>query len=160
MRDVFAMSTNISDQFGRSGVFERLIRRKSTLVDIGLDLVKDVARQIDLLPLLGDGVLRKDFDITLKKRNKNKELKELVPEILDRHNFSANLKKKAPSTSYVSKQMRYDNPKTPRSYSQRRSDFSSPRYSYRNRGQYQKTANQQNKSFGGVSCFHDQSKTN
>ena len=161
VRDVFATSTKILDQFGRSGAFDHLIWRKSTLVDIGLDSVKDVARQTDLLPLSGDGVLGKEFEIRLKERKeKNKEFKELVPEIFGRRDFSANLKRKAPSTSFESKQMGYDNPKTSRPYSQRRSDFSSPRYNYRNGGSYQKTANQQNKSLGGVSCFPAQSKTN
>ena len=55
-----------------------------------------------------------------------------MPEISHRRDFSANLKNKAQSTSYESKQMRYDNPKLFRLYSLRRSDFSSPRYSYRN----------------------------
>ena len=120
-----------------------------------------MARQTDLLPLSGDGVLGKEFEIRLKERKeKNKEFKELVPEISGRRDFSANLKRKAPSTSFESKQMRYDNPKTSRPYSQRRSNFSSPRYNYRNGGSYQKTANQQDKSFGGVSCFRAQSKTN
>ena len=55
-----------------------------------------------------------------------------MPEISRRRDFSANLKNKAPDTSYESKQMRYDNPKLSRLYSLRRSDFSSSRYSYRN----------------------------
>ena len=35
VRDVFAMSTKILDQFGRSGAFDHLIRRNSTSVDMG-----------------------------------------------------------------------------------------------------------------------------
>ena len=64
-----------------------------------------------------------------------------MPEISCRRDFSANLKRKAPSKSYESKQMCYDNPKTSKPYSQR-TDFSSQCYSYRNEGSYQKTANQ------------------
>ena len=78
VRDVFAMSTKILDQFGRSWAFDHIIHRKSTMVDKGLDSVKDVVRQTDLLPLSGDGVLGKDFEIRLKERKeKNKEFKEL-----------------------------------------------------------------------------------
>ena len=104
--------------------------------------VKDVSRQTDLSPLTGDGVLGNDFDTIPKKRKKNnEEFKEQVPEISGRCDFIAKLKRKAPRKSYESKQMCYYNPKTSRTYSQRRSDYSTPRYSYRKGGSYQKKVN-------------------
>ena len=37
VRDVFAMSTKVLDQLGRTGAYDHYIRRKATMVDIGLD---------------------------------------------------------------------------------------------------------------------------
>ena len=44
MRDLFAMSTKVLDQFGRSGAYGHLICRKATMIDIGLDPAKAVPR--------------------------------------------------------------------------------------------------------------------
>ena len=43
VRDVFAMSTRTLDQPGRIGAFGHMIRRKATVIDIGLENVKDIA---------------------------------------------------------------------------------------------------------------------
>ena len=51
VRDVFAMSTKVLDQLGRTGAFDHYIRRKATMVDMGLDSVKDVSKHADFLPL-------------------------------------------------------------------------------------------------------------
>ena len=56
VRDSFAMSSKVLDQLGRTGAFHHYIRRKATILDMGLENVKDVAKQADLLPLTGDGV--------------------------------------------------------------------------------------------------------
>ena len=43
----FAIPTKVLDQFERSGVYDQLIQRKATTVDIGLDTVKDLSRKSD-----------------------------------------------------------------------------------------------------------------
>ena len=65
------MSTNVFDQFGRSGAKDHLIRRNATMVGIGVDIVKDVSRLADLLSLAWGGVLGKEFEAKLKKRKEN-----------------------------------------------------------------------------------------
>ena len=65
------MSSKSLDQLGRTGVYDHFICRKATIVDIGLGSVKDVAKHADLLPLTGDGVLGKGFEIKLKDRKEN-----------------------------------------------------------------------------------------
>ena len=83
------MSTKSLAQLGRTGIYDHFIRRKATIVDIGLGSVKDVAKHADLLPLTGDGVLGKGFEIKLKDRKeKNKEFKDLVPEISGKKEIS------------------------------------------------------------------------
>ena len=74
VRDVFAISTKVLDQLGRTGAYDHYIRRKATMVDIGLDTVKDVAKHADYLPLTGDGVLERSLRPSLrtgKKRIRN-----------------------------------------------------------------------------------------
>ena len=44
VRDVFAMSIKTLDQIGRSGAYNHIIRRKATIVDMGLENVKDVTK--------------------------------------------------------------------------------------------------------------------
>ena len=71
------MSTKVLDQLGRTGAYFHYIRRKATLVDIGLDTVTDVAKHADYLSLTGGGVFGKEFGTKLKDRKeKNKEHKD------------------------------------------------------------------------------------
>ena len=81
VRDIFAMSSKVLNHLGRTGAYNHFIRRKATIMDKGVDSIKDVAKYADSLPLTGDGVLGKDFENKLKERKKkNKEFKDLVPE--------------------------------------------------------------------------------
>ena len=73
VRDAFAMSTKTLDQLGRTGAYSHIIRRKATIVDMGLDSVKDIAKQAELLPLTDQGVLGSAFEEKLKDR-KEKEI--------------------------------------------------------------------------------------
>ena len=80
------------------------------MVDIGLDSVKDVAKHADLLPLTGDGVLGKGFEIKLKDRKeKNEEFKDLVPEISGKKETPCFKRKSSQSGSLDSKHMKFDN---------------------------------------------------
>ena len=42
------MSAKILDQLGRTGAYDHFICRKATVVDMGLDSVKDVAKHADI----------------------------------------------------------------------------------------------------------------
>ena len=160
VRDVFAMSTKVLDQLGRTGAYDHYIRRKATMVDTGLDTVKDVAKHADLLPLTGDGVFGKEFETKLKDRKeKNKEYKDLVPEI-GRRDYQSSLKRKAQSTNNNDnpKQRRFDNSRSGGNYNQNRSDYN-PRYNNKSSGSsYSKFSGQQKKSYNGVSSFRPKSK--
>ena len=164
VRDIFAMSTKVLNQLGRTGAYNHFIRRKATIMDKGVDSIKDVAKYADSLPLTGDGVLGKDFENKLKERKeKNKEFKDLVPEfkrdsypLKRKNNFSTNVRDQ--------EQPRFDNPRNNINLCQNRSEFSTPlqygpgRYGsdYKpSTGSYgQKFQGQQKK---GVSSFHTKS---
>ena len=49
-RDIFAMSTKTLDKLGRTGAYDHVIRRKAAIIDMGLENIKDVAK--DLVPEL------------------------------------------------------------------------------------------------------------
>ena len=101
------------DQLGRTGAYSHIIRRKATIVDMGLDNVKDIAKQAELLPLTGEGVLGSAFEEKLKDRKeKLKEMKDLVPELETKRTSFQGFKRK---TSYSGqygdiKQRRYNEP--------------------------------------------------
>ena len=67
-RDIFAMSTKTLDQLGRTDAYDHVIRWKAAIVDMGLENIKDVAKQTEVLPLTGDGVLGLGFQSKLKDR--------------------------------------------------------------------------------------------
>ena len=70
------MSSKVLDQLGRTRAYDHFIRRKATIMDMGIDNVKDVVKDADLLSLSGDGVMWKEFENKLKERKeKNKEFK-------------------------------------------------------------------------------------
>ena len=155
VRDSFAMSSKVLDQLGRTGAFHHYIRRKATILDMGLENVKDVAKQADLLPLTGDGVLGSEFENKLKlRKEKNKEYKDLVPEVTGKQNFAPKRKAPASSNSQDQKQMRFENNKSNRNYSHNKPEYSTPlKYgnNYKSTGSYgQRFGNQQKK---GVSSF-------
>ncbi|MCW4343718.1 MAG: hypothetical protein N0E48_10205 [Candidatus Thiodiazotropha endolucinida] len=164
VRDVFAMSTKILDQFGRTGAYDHFIRRKATMVDMGLDSVKDVAKHADLLPLRGNGVLGKDFETKLKDRKeKNKEFKDLVPEISGKKETPSFKRKSSTQLgSWDSKHMRYENERNNRNYGQNRTEYNTPlRYgnNYRSSSYGQRSSSQQKKSYSGVSSFRGKPKS-
>lgn len=100
---MLAMSTKTVDQIGRSGAYDHIIRRKATIVDMGLENIKDVAKQADLLPLTADGVMGFSFETKLKDRKeKNKEMNDLIPEIETKKN-SNNFKRTASNFQYGDK---------------------------------------------------------
>ena len=68
------MSSKGLDQIGRTGVFHHFIRRKTTINDLGLDNIKDVARHADSLPLMGDRVLGIDLKNKLKERKEKTKI--------------------------------------------------------------------------------------
>ena len=67
VRDSLAMSSKVLDQLSRTGPFPHYFRRKATILDMGLENIKDVAKKADLLPLTGDGVLGCEFENKLKQ---------------------------------------------------------------------------------------------
>ena len=160
VRDVFAMSTKVLDQLGRTGAFDHYIRRKATMVDMGLDSVKDVSKHADFLPLTGDGVFGSEFEEKLKARKeKNKEYKDLVPEAGKRE-F---LKRKAQSSNSNDnqKQRRFDNSRSGGNSWQTGADYNNRGWKSNNRGSYSKFSGQQKKSnysSNGVSSFRTKSK--
>ena len=60
VQDAFAMSTKTLDQLGMMGAYGHIICRN--FVDKGLDSVKDIAKQGELLPLTSEGVLGSAFE--------------------------------------------------------------------------------------------------
>ena len=48
IQDSFTMSTKTLDQLGRMGAYGHISRRKAAIVDIGLESVKDIAKQAEL----------------------------------------------------------------------------------------------------------------
>lgn len=82
VRDIFAMSTKSLDQVARAGAFHHLVRRKLTMEDTGLNDIKELKHPLVSLPLTSSGVLGEVLEQTLKDRvDKNKQLKELLPEL-------------------------------------------------------------------------------
>lgn len=119
------MSSKVLDQLGRTGAYDHFIRRKAAIMDMGVDSIKDVAKHADLLPLTGDGVLGKDFETKLKDRKeKNKEFKDLVPEI-KRDSFPTKRKANYTPGARDQKQARFDNSKA-RTFTPNRTDYSTP----------------------------------
>ena len=155
VRDIFAMSSKILDQLGHKGAYDHFIRWKATILDMGDDSIKDVAKHADYLPLTGDGVLGKEFETKLKERKeKNKEFKDLVPEIKQ---DSLPLKRKSnyPTNARDQKQSRFDNGRNNRSFSQNRSEYSTQ---LRYRNDYKSTSGSYGQKFQshqkkGVSSF-------
>ena len=82
------------------------------------------------LPLTGDGVLGKGFEIKLKDRKeKNEEFKDLVPEISGKKESPCfKRKSSSQSGSWDSKHMRFDNERNNRNYGQNtcRTEYSTP----------------------------------
>ena len=73
-RDIFAMNTKTLNQLGRTGAYDHFIRQKAAIIDMGLENIKDVVKQAEVLPLTGDGVLGSGFQSKLKDcKEKNNE---------------------------------------------------------------------------------------
>lgn len=105
VRDIFAISTKALDQFGRTGAFHHLVRRKATIADTGLHEFKDLQKAALTSSLAGDGIFGEDFEKKLKNRQeKDKQLSELMPEV-GKRSF---LKRKSsfPSESQATKKSR------------------------------------------------------
>ncbi|XP_052097436.1 uncharacterized protein LOC127732441 [Mytilus californianus] len=111
VRDIFAMSTKSLDQVARAGAFHHLIRRKATLEDTGLNDIKELKHPLVSLPLTKSGVIGDNMEQTLKDRvDKNKQLKELLPELHVNKTFS--VKRKATGNQFSndwSKKPKFDN---------------------------------------------------
>lgn len=161
VRDVFAISTKTLDQLGRTGAHAHMICRKATIVDMGLENVRDLSKQADLLPLTHDGVLGTAFESKLKDRKeKNKEMKDLIPELEPKKTATQSYKRKAyTGNQYGDKHRRYNNSSknfNNKSYS---GEYRSPlkqlygnfrsNYSYRGAAQQRKS---------GVSSFRNKNK--
>ena len=101
------MSTTSLDQGARAGAFHHLIRRKAALEDTGLCDIKELKQPLVSLPLTNSRVFGDVFEQTLKDRvEKNKQLKELLPEIHVISNKSSGNslgKRKGNSTDWVAK---------------------------------------------------------
>ena len=102
VHDLFAMSTKVLDQFGRSEAYGHLICRKATMIDIGLDPAKAYLG-MKVFASEGDGVLGREFQ-TKPKKSKEKN-KDFVPEIylFGRRDYSNNLKKKVQSMTVTNR---------------------------------------------------------
>ena len=82
VRDIFAKSTKALDQFGRTGAFNHLVRRKPTVADTRLHEFKDLQKTALTSPLAGEGIFGEEFEKKLKNRQeKDKHLSELMPEV-------------------------------------------------------------------------------
>ena len=124
VRDTFA--TKIIDQLCRTGTYDHIIRREATMVDMGLDSVKVVAKHADSSPLIRDGVFDKYFEIRLKDRKvKSMKFLDLVPEISEKKE-TPSFKRKSTSLSgsWDSKHMRYDNERNDKKYGKKRTVYS------------------------------------
>ena len=154
VRNSFAMSSKGFDQIGRTGAFHHFISQKATINNMGLDNIKDVARHVDSLPLMGDGVLGIDSKSKLRERTeKNKDHKDLIPDVSVKQSLAPKRKATFTTNIHKQKQMRFDNNRKYRSYGQNRPEYSTPRKgnSYKSAGcNGQRFSNQQKK---GVSSF-------
>ncbi|VDI09381.1 Hypothetical predicted protein [Mytilus galloprovincialis] len=105
------MSTKSLDQVARACAFHHLIRRKATLEDTGLNDIKELKHPLVSLPLTKSGVIGDNMEQTLKDRvDKNKQLKELLPELHVNKTFS--VKRKATGNQFSndwSKKPKFDN---------------------------------------------------
>jgi hypothetical protein len=82
-------------QTARSGDFHHLIRRKSTLVDTGLEDISELNDTFLSLKLSSEGVLGKDFEEKLKSRSEtNKQIKDLLPELNRKPSSTTGVKRK------------------------------------------------------------------
>ncbi|VDI37683.1 Hypothetical predicted protein [Mytilus galloprovincialis] len=111
VRDIFAMSTKSLDQVARAGAFHHLIRRKSYFRGHSLNDIKELKHPLVSLPLTKSGVIGDNMEQTLKDRvDKNKQLKELLPELHVNKTFS--VKRKATGNQFSndwSKKPKFDN---------------------------------------------------
>ena len=95
------MSTKTLDQVSRCGAFHHLIRRKATIEDTKLGGIKDLSPDLLALPLSNSGVIGEGLEKTLKDRSeKNKQLKEVLPELCPSSNTNKTTFKR-PATSTV-----------------------------------------------------------
>ena len=86
VRDIFAMTTKTLDQVARAGAFHHLVRRNATLVDTGLNDLKEYSHTVMSLPLTSEGVFGAQFDKKLKEKSDiNKQLAEVLPNELNRN---------------------------------------------------------------------------
>ena len=110
VRDIFAMSTKALDQVSRAGAFHHLIRRKAVMEDTGLCEIKELKNPLVALPLSSSGVFGDKFEQTLKDRiEKDKQLKELLPELHTESKSSYAVKRKPNNTNdWPTKRPRYN----------------------------------------------------
>jgi hypothetical protein len=81
VNDIFAISMKSLDQFGRTGAFNHMIRRKAAASESGLNTLKDIQAKVLYLPLTAEGVFGEGLEDKLEKRKEQREqLKELLPE--------------------------------------------------------------------------------
>ena len=123
VKDLFSMSTKTLDQFGRTGAFHHMVRRKAACADSGLSGL-DVQSKVLCLPLSGDGVFGKGLQDQLKQRKEQKDqLSELMPELSFKRPSQAPVKRKLPPATVTSSS----------SYGNRYSsnNFSQPKYARR-----------------------------
>ncbi|KAH3892310.1 hypothetical protein DPMN_016425 [Dreissena polymorpha] len=66
VKDIFAVSTQSLDQFGRAGAFFHIIRRQVTMSETSLYELD--SRTISNLPLSGDGVFGEELEKNLKQK--------------------------------------------------------------------------------------------
>jgi hypothetical protein len=81
VNDIFAISMKSLDQFGRTGAFSHMIRRKAATSESGLNTLKGIQAKVLYLPLTAEGVFGEGLEDKLGKRKEQREqLKELLPE--------------------------------------------------------------------------------
>jgi hypothetical protein len=81
VNDSFAISMKSLDQFGRTGAFSHMIRRKAATSESGLNTLKCIQAKVLYLPLTAEGVFGEGLEDKLGKRKEQREqLKELLPE--------------------------------------------------------------------------------
>jgi len=81
VKDVFAMSTKVLDQLGRTGALHHINRRTVAMTDTGLYEQHD-NWEFSNLPLSGEGVFGPDLEPLLKARKeKRKQVEDLIPDV-------------------------------------------------------------------------------
>ena len=75
VRDSFAMSSKVLDQLGRTCIcaYHHFVRCNATMVVIGVNNIEKIAKHVVQLPLVGNGVLGKEFEKLKDRKEKNKE---------------------------------------------------------------------------------------